>query len=149
MVRKVVAKPISKSKAAKKTTKDEAIQSLVLRQSYIPLEIDEQLRKLVQLRGVRMNELIRGMIEDSVFRMNVVSPSFEIEKTPEPEIDFYVQELHANDGWVSLFMTQSEEVARDFIKTLDRDDHPGSIRLVRTSLEPIVIEENEVIENKA
>lgn len=148
MVKKVVAKPLSKIKMAKKIAKDEQIQSLVLRQSYIPLEVDEQLRKLVQIRGVRMNELIRGIIEDTVARMIAISPEFEIQKTPEPEIDYYVQERD-KDEWLNLLMTRSEIEARNFIKLLDRSRYSNEIRLVRAYIEKLIIEEDTPVENKA
>lgn len=148
MVKKVVAKPLSKIKMAKKIAKDEQIQSLVLRQSYIPLEVDEQLRKLVQTRRVRMNELIRGIIEESVVRMTAMLPQFEIKKTPEPEIDYYVQEFD-KDEWLNLLMTRSEIEARNFIKALDRTRYSNEIRLVRAYIETLIIEEDSPVENKA
>jgi len=148
MVKKVVAKPLSKIKMAKKIAKDEQIQSLVLRQSYIPLEVDEQLRKLVQTRGIRMNELIRGIIEDTVARMSAISPQFEIQKTPEPEIDYYVQEFDKGE-WLNLLMTRSEIEARNFIKSLDRTRYSHEIRLVRAYIETLIVEEDTPVENKA
>lgn len=148
MVKKVVAKPISKTKTAKKSVKDEEVNSLVLRQSYIPIEADEQLRALVRTRGIRMNELICQIILDFISRITANSSPYEIQKTPEPEIEYYVQEI--DDGeWLNLLMTDSETEAREFFKNIDRVQYNHKIRLVRASIEELTVEDDILIENKS
>ena len=144
MVKKVISKPISKSKRAKQQ-EDAAVQTLILRQSYIPVETDAKLKKLLQSSGMKMNELLRGIIEEAAARLSQETPVLEIHKIEqEPEIEFYVQEF--NDGWKNIFGAKSESDANSFLSNLDREDYPRALRLIRATLESVAIYEAVALE---
>ena len=144
MVKKVISKPISKSKRAKQQ-EDAAVQTLILRQSYIPVETDAKLKKLLQSSGMKMNELLRGIIEEAAARLSQETPVLEIHKIEqEPEIEFYVQEF--NDGWKNIFGAKSESDANSFLSNLDREAYPRALRLIRATLESVAIYEAVALE---
>ena len=144
MVKKVISKPITKSKRAKQQ-EDAAVQTLILRQSYIPVETDAKLKKLLQSSGMKMNELLRGIIEEAAARLSQETPVLEIHKIEqEPEIEFYVQEF--NDGWKNIFGAKSESDANSFLSNLDREAYPRALRLIRATLESVAIYEAVALE---